>query len=58
LRDNKVKFDPLHKQDYPDGEIPGDEDGHARDDYADEHVKHETTSPSGSLKSENVTEAR
>lgn len=58
LRENRVKFEPLHGQEFQDGEGIGDVDNGTGDDSGGESEKLGLRSPSGSLKSENVTEAR
>lgn len=59
LRDHKVKFDPMHKQDEHEGDGYGDDDGHMDEDSPTVPEKVEPPTPSGSsLHSETVTEAR
>lgn len=59
LRENKVKFEPLHKQDDGEGDsaLNGGKEGYGADsDHEDEDTS--LVSPGRSIKSETVTEAR
>jgi hypothetical protein len=58
LRENKVKFEPLHKQDYDEGDVVGGSKEGAGDDSDREDEGTGIVSPGHSLKSEPVTEAR